>query len=220
MLDLLFPALYDSRPKNNVIFLLTDLFDATQKFLFFFPQGMALSNTNVNVESEAVARMTTFYQSMTPREKEMFLSQNNLVRREDALSVSNNAMNGNEVNTLVLSPARVGGGTVRTRAHEALRLVDDDNTISQRVQGKPLMNVSGVRFTDAEIRDWFDTMDLNKNGYLSKEEFRAMYGQLDTFGVPPSKKQIDEQLKKMNAFGDDKLSFEEFAVLVSQLARR
>ena len=188
--------------------------------------------------SEMVARLTAMYQELSAKEKADFLDSNHLKVSEDpaAKSPSATPKGRSDVQMLVVSSAhepglpspsgalvvrdgspRVGVTFDRNRSAEALRLIADDNSILQRVEPHPLLNVSGVRFTDDDLRAWFDALDVNKNGFLSKDEFRAMYEQVETFGTPVRKNWMEEQLRKIKKTGDT-ITREEFALLVSHVA--
>ena len=186
--------------------------------------------------AELVAQMTGMFRSLSRGEQDAWLAENGLMRTPDS-EVKNN--------TLVLTPNRGEHSTPRKaafspnksspqgaspnsargytavsspmRSKQALRLVEPPNV---EIPRHPLFNVSGVKFTDSEIRQWFEELDTNQNGWLSKEEFKIFYGQLENFGTPVRAAYIDEQLKKMNALADDRISYEEFALLVLHVAQR
>jgi len=185
--------------------------------------------------AELMSQMTGMWRTLTVAEQDKWLATNGLARADSVAP---------GVNALVLTPARgtevvavvAGGSAPHTgaaglaprrymdkanppRHGQALRLVDV--TAQPEVHPPaPMLNVSGVRVTDAEIRAWFDELDTNKNGWLSKEEFRAMYKNLDTMGTPVRESYIEEQLKKMQALDDERITFDEFAYLVLHIAQR
>lgn len=171
-----------------------------------------------NSSTELVARLSYMFRSLTSAERDAFLCENGLcpVSATAAPAIPRQ----HSSNTLVVSPAKLGGasGSCRLRVAEAKRLAEDDNSISQRVLGAPLLNVSGVRFTDTEVRALFDSLDASRNGWLTKDEFLHWYDQLETFGTPGKRKWVLEKLTQMNTTAADKIVFEEFAVLVGHLA--
>jgi hypothetical protein len=119
-----------------------------------------------------------------------------------------------------LSPSRQQFEETRlARKHEeALRL--SLRVPKEELDGLPPINVANSKYTEPELRAWFNDLDTNKNGWLSYSEFRQFYVQQEHFGAPVPKKKIDELLAKMHAFDDDRLSFDEFAYLVLHLAKR
>jgi hypothetical protein len=118
-----------------------------------------------------------------------------------------------------VSPSRENFDQQRSarRSEMALRLAREKN---ETIDPLPMINVAQAKFTDADLRSWFDSLDTNKNGWLSYDEFRRFYGQLETFGAPVRQKDVEEQLKKLKAFDDDRMSYEEFALLVLHVAKR
>eukprot|EP00759_Apiculatamorpha_spiralis_P035131 PhF_6_TR36075/c0_g1_i1/m.52407 len=73
---------------------------------------------------------------------------------------------------------------------------------------------------DDELREEFRKYDVDGNGFITKDEFRNLYKGMDTLGVPESPKEIEKLLKRYNLLGDDKLSYEEFAILMLKIAKR
>jgi len=69
------------------------------------------------------------------------------------------------------------------------------------------------------VNKTFRDADLNKDDFIQKEELavllKSIYG---TLGLPPpSKSDIDKELKRLDKNGDKKLSKKEFSVLVRDL---
>ena len=69
------------------------------------------------------------------------------------------------------------------------------------------------------VNKTFRDADLNKYDFIQKEELavllKSIYG---TLGLPPpSKSDIDKELKRLDKNGDKKLSKKEFSVLVRDL---
>lgn len=181
---------------------------------------------------ELVAQMTGMWRSLSDADQEAWLVANGLERIKPDSTPQRNST----VNELVLTPHRgsqavsvVGDGSqprsISKFAHlaspprsgQALRIVDIPN---ETAPAAPLLNVSGARVTDEEIKSWFDELDLNKNGWLSKEEFRRMYLQLENFGAPVNQRKIEEMLKSMHALDDDRITYDEFAYLVLHVAKQ
>lgn len=79
-------------------------------------------------------------------------------------------------------------------------------------------NVQGLPVSEFQLMEEFSTIDSDNSGYVTKDEFRALYKMFDNFGAPPE--QIDSLLAKYNMLGDDKLSFDEYCVLRLKVAQR
>lgn len=191
-----------------------------------------LSPTSV----EYVARVATLFDTMTYKQQNDFLERCNLLRAEknSQQQSASSATNGSpfsvgriagqqqhEVNRLVVSPAGTPGSpsgpSGRLRAHEALRLVHDDNTISTTHKGYKMIVVAGdVPRTEDDIRSWFQSLAQSEDteATLEKEAFRTMYLSLDSFGVPPRVKWLEEQLGKIEG---DRIAFKDFHRLVEPL---
>eukprot|EP01065_Artemidia_motanka_P004083 TRINITY_DN11970_c0_g1_i1.p1 TRINITY_DN11970_c0_g1~~TRINITY_DN11970_c0_g1_i1.p1 ORF type:complete len:584 (+),score=208.46 TRINITY_DN11970_c0_g1_i1:48-1754(+) len=80
-------------------------------------------------------------------------------------------------------------------------------------------DVSNVLLTDAELQKQFEMLDTNKNGWLSKEEFRDFFEHFDSMGIYDMHDRIDDVLSDYNLLGDDRLSYDEFCVLMLKLAQ-
>ena len=70
------------------------------------------------------------------------------------------------------------------------------------------------------VNTTFKNADLNKNSTIERNELavllKSIYG---TLGLnPPEEKEIDDELKRLDKNKDQKLSKEEFKVLVKDLA--
>ena len=73
---------------------------------------------------------------------------------------------------------------------------------------------------DEMVETTFTNADLNKNSFIERNELaillKSIYG---TLGLnPPEESEIDEELKRLDKNADQKLSKEEFKVLVKDLA--
>jgi hypothetical protein len=187
-----------------------------------------LSPTSV----EYAARVATLFDTMTYEQQNNFLERCNLLRAEKssttAASTGSAFATGkvsgqqqHEVNRLVVSPAGTPGSpsgpSGRLRSHEALRLVHDDNTISTTYKGRKMIVVAGdAPRSEDDVRCWFQTVAQSDDTAVTipKETFRSMYLSLDSFGVPPRVKWLEEQLAKIE--GDD-IAFEDFYRLVEPL---
>eukprot|EP00993_Chasmostoma_nieuportense_P004484 NODE_514_length_2130_cov_29.877683_g475_i0.p1 GENE.NODE_514_length_2130_cov_29.877683_g475_i0~~NODE_514_length_2130_cov_29.877683_g475_i0.p1 ORF type:complete len:697 (+),score=158.64 NODE_514_length_2130_cov_29.877683_g475_i0:133-2091(+) len=83
-----------------------------------------------------------------------------------------------------------------------------------------LADISGTLIFDDEIRALFDTFDKDGTGWLSKTEFKEIYKSMDLLGKADPSSSIDAVLAKYNMLGDDKISYEEFALIMLSLARK
>eukprot|EP01065_Artemidia_motanka_P033631 TRINITY_DN4064_c0_g1_i1.p1 TRINITY_DN4064_c0_g1~~TRINITY_DN4064_c0_g1_i1.p1 ORF type:complete len:258 (+),score=89.30 TRINITY_DN4064_c0_g1_i1:126-899(+) len=81
-------------------------------------------------------------------------------------------------------------------------------------------DVSGVLVTEQQIRSLWSMYDVDGNGFLDKEEVKRIYSSFDTFGVADGDRRVDNVLSKYNVMGDGKVSYEEFAILILDIARR
>ena len=73
---------------------------------------------------------------------------------------------------------------------------------------------------DEMVETTFKNADLNKNSFIERNELaillKSIYG---TLGLnAPEEKEIDDELKRLDKDNDNKLSREEFKVLVKELA--
>ena len=73
---------------------------------------------------------------------------------------------------------------------------------------------------DEMVETTFKNADLNKNSFIDRNELsmllKNVYG---TLGLsPPKEKEIDDELKRLDKNNDNKISQEEFKVLVKDLA--
>ena len=73
---------------------------------------------------------------------------------------------------------------------------------------------------DEMVQTTFKNADLNKNSFIDRNELsmllKNVYG---TLGLsPPKEKEIEDELKRLDKNNDNKISQEEFKVLVKDLA--
>eukprot|EP01059_Diplonema_ambulator_P005577 TRINITY_DN15342_c0_g1_i1.p1 TRINITY_DN15342_c0_g1~~TRINITY_DN15342_c0_g1_i1.p1 ORF type:complete len:209 (+),score=45.45 TRINITY_DN15342_c0_g1_i1:171-797(+) len=81
-------------------------------------------------------------------------------------------------------------------------------------------DVSGVAYTETDLRNLFDALDRNSNGYLDETEFKEFYASLETFGTEPDPRFVDNVLRQYNILGDGKISFDEFSIIMLKVAAR
>ena len=80
--------------------------------------------------------------------------------------------------------------------------------------------VNNGALLDEMVETTFKNADLNKNSFIDRNELsillKNVYG---TLGLdPPKEKEIDDELKRLDKNNDNKISQEEFKVLVKDLA--
>ena len=80
--------------------------------------------------------------------------------------------------------------------------------------------LSDGAYLDEMVDSTFNNADLNKNSFIERNELaillKSIYG---TLGLsPPEEQEIDEELVRLDKNKDQKLSKEEFKVLVKDLA--
>ncbi len=67
-------------------------------------------------------------------------------------------------------------------------------------------------FTDAEIKEAFQTFDLNGNGYVGASEIRFV---LDALGEACTDEEIDEMIRMIDIDGDGEVNYREFYKMAS-----
>mmetsp|Transcript_46860 Transcript_46860/g.54305 ORF Transcript_46860/g.54305 Transcript_46860/m.54305 type:complete len:169 (+) Transcript_46860:57-563(+) len=148
---------------------------------------------------ESVARLSTVYQNLSTEEQDYFLVRNGLIRKQNKAITDEPASNSHQS---------------RIRAAEVSRLVKDNNQMLEDHRGYPMFVPTTLPRTEEDIKLWFDSLDEEKSGTISKESFRKnVFGVLEDFGAPLRPQQLEEQLAKMKSV-EDRLTFHEFMVLV------
>eukprot|EP01006_Ploeotia_vitrea_P054219 TRINITY_DN67861_c5_g1_i1.p1 TRINITY_DN67861_c5_g1~~TRINITY_DN67861_c5_g1_i1.p1 ORF type:complete len:1016 (-),score=56.74 TRINITY_DN67861_c5_g1_i1:957-3713(-) len=79
-------------------------------------------------------------------------------------------------------------------------------------------DVSGEAVTPEQLREMFDAFDKNKNGFLSRTEFKKMYALFEDYGLDRGETTRKELFAKYDD-GDDRLDFDEFCLLMLQRAK-
>eukprot|EP00992_Anisonema_acinus_P012206 TRINITY_DN7967_c0_g1_i1.p1 TRINITY_DN7967_c0_g1~~TRINITY_DN7967_c0_g1_i1.p1 ORF type:complete len:717 (+),score=335.94 TRINITY_DN7967_c0_g1_i1:45-2195(+) len=83
------------------------------------------------------------------------------------------------------------------------------------------MGYSAYDLSEDGIRNLFDLYDTEGNGRISKEEFKAFYKGFKTYGMREQfEAKVDAIVREHKLLGDDYLSFEEFSLLILQLAKQ
>eukprot|EP01012_Entosiphon_sulcatum_P022805 TRINITY_DN2778_c0_g1_i1.p1 TRINITY_DN2778_c0_g1~~TRINITY_DN2778_c0_g1_i1.p1 ORF type:complete len:694 (-),score=121.13 TRINITY_DN2778_c0_g1_i1:38-2119(-) len=81
-------------------------------------------------------------------------------------------------------------------------------------------NIGGLAITEDQLRRKFNQLDVNGNGYLDRNEFKSMFSQLENYGVQYTQRNIDSLINKHAMWSDDKITFEEFCILMLGVAQR
>uniref|UniRef100_A0A7S1HU20 EF-hand domain-containing protein n=1 Tax=Eutreptiella gymnastica TaxID=73025 RepID=A0A7S1HU20_9EUGL len=80
-------------------------------------------------------------------------------------------------------------------------------------------DASGALITDAQLLAEFKLLDINLNGWLDKDEFLEVYKKFD-----PLYDECEVTIKKMlndyNMLGDNKVSYDEFCLIMLKLAQK
>ena len=80
-------------------------------------------------------------------------------------------------------------------------------------------NPGQLPVTEDQLRRKFSELDVDGNGYLDRDEFKALYVSFQSFGLPMSQQEADGMFAKY-AGADRKLQFDEFCILMLKLAAR
>jgi hypothetical protein len=81
-------------------------------------------------------------------------------------------------------------------------------------------DLSGSFITEQQISRIFAAMDHDGNGFVTKDEFRALYDYLDRFGLDDEVIEMEEALGMLSSIGDELLSYDELALLLLKLSKR
>jgi len=71
---------------------------------------------------------------------------------------------------------------------------------------------------DQDLRDLFATYDSDGSGHITLSEFKEEYRHFEDFGLPYTDREIDRIFSQFSG-KDDKLSYEEFCILMLQRAK-
>eukprot|EP01002_Notosolenus_urceolatus_P001970 NODE_1520_length_1386_cov_8.419596_g1264_i0.p1 GENE.NODE_1520_length_1386_cov_8.419596_g1264_i0~~NODE_1520_length_1386_cov_8.419596_g1264_i0.p1 ORF type:complete len:438 (+),score=49.34 NODE_1520_length_1386_cov_8.419596_g1264_i0:48-1316(+) len=83
----------------------------------------------------------------------------------------------------------------------------------------PITDPSLFTSEDQLKRVWA-SFEQDSNGLISKAAFRNFYSTFDDYGLAQPPQAIDGLLRQFNAYGDDVLCYDEFALILLRLARR
>lgn len=79
-------------------------------------------------------------------------------------------------------------------------------------------DVSDALVDDLDLRTQFARYDTNNNGYLDADEFKRVFKQWETFGVPRSDHEVEQLFARLDTV-DNKLTYDQFCIVMLQLAK-
>ena len=107
---------------------------------------------------------------------------------------------------------RSGGSRGASHQHQ--------HAASPTVKPMNALDVSGVCYTEEQLRDLFDQLDTDHSGFLDKEEFRRYFlTRFDDMGVGDAAKKFDKMLSGCREMDDGMMTFDEFCVVILRLAQ-
>ena len=81
-------------------------------------------------------------------------------------------------------------------------------------------NIGGLPVTEGKLRELFDSLDKNNNGFLEFEEVKAFILAQENYGLEPTDSEIERMIRTYAKSADNHVSFDEFNCLVLALAQR
>jgi nucleoside-diphosphate-sugar epimerase len=105
------------------------------------------------------------------------------------------------------------------RERDLLVGVEDHEQVQKTIkdQGSGRIPVTALT-NEAEFFALFNTFDVDSNGWMSKEEFRGFLSSVDTMGMPEDTQRWTQLLDATSE--RDKISFDEFALMMLKLFQR
>mmetsp|Transcript_104031 Transcript_104031/g.179240 ORF Transcript_104031/g.179240 Transcript_104031/m.179240 type:complete len:319 (-) Transcript_104031:1204-2160(-) len=104
--------------------------------------------------------------------------------------------------------------------------IDLDDLLYNLLKSKRITK-SGIKddimetaITEEQLQAKFRMLDKDGNGFLYKDEFRVFWDSCGIAGCPEREEAVDELLSRYNMMGDDRLSYEEFSILMLKMAQR
>lgn len=77
-----------------------------------------------------------------------------------------------------------------------------------------------VGLDEERMREEFARYDVDGNGYLNRNELKALYKEYESFGVRQSDGEVEELVKGMGMLDDGRVSFDEFCLLLLKIEAR
>eukprot|EP01006_Ploeotia_vitrea_P051142 TRINITY_DN67530_c2_g1_i1.p1 TRINITY_DN67530_c2_g1~~TRINITY_DN67530_c2_g1_i1.p1 ORF type:complete len:715 (-),score=50.68 TRINITY_DN67530_c2_g1_i1:261-2405(-) len=81
-------------------------------------------------------------------------------------------------------------------------------------------NIGGLLVTKKRLWQAFQELDIDGNGYLDREEFKALYATFDNYGVEVDEDEIEKICGQYKLTADGKLTFDEFCLMMCKVAQR
>lgn len=81
-------------------------------------------------------------------------------------------------------------------------------------------NIGGLPVSQERLRELFDSLDTNRNGFLEFSEVKKFYATQNNYGLQWTDAQIEADVRKYSNRPDGKVTFEEFCCIVLHLAQR
>eukprot|EP01064_Diplonema_japonicum_P026347 TRINITY_DN37768_c0_g1_i1.p1 TRINITY_DN37768_c0_g1~~TRINITY_DN37768_c0_g1_i1.p1 ORF type:complete len:306 (+),score=47.77 TRINITY_DN37768_c0_g1_i1:58-918(+) len=137
------------------------------------------------------------------------LARNELDRRRSTLYTQHVAISGNSSFQDKVS-----------RPESQTRSLPLDEGNAQLLPYYTIHDVSGVPLSEEDLTELFNSLDSGPKGYLTKSEFKNFYATLDSYGVPEPEGYVDDLLRPYTVLGDDKLTYDEFVIVMLKLSQR
>ncbi|CAG9335777.1 unnamed protein product [Blepharisma stoltei] len=160
------------------------------------------------IPSRDTSKQPTIASQKTPQHKE------NSIRIEEDTIRSNKSINSSQSKYNEESPAR--NLLQRLEIPKYQKNVDSiiqeekkEESFSIPIGNTRLDLVPGTNptFTEEEIKEAFDTFDMDANNYISADEIRTI---MDTIGEYVTDEEIDEMVRMLDLEGKGQVAFEEF----------
>jgi Ran GTPase-activating protein (RanGAP) involved in mRNA processing and transport len=81
-------------------------------------------------------------------------------------------------------------------------------------------NLAQLPVSEDQLKRKFQELDIEGNGYLAMDDFKALYKTFPTFGIRLTDKDVDKIFAQTCSWAPGKVSFDEFCILMLQVARR
>ncbi|SCU66077.1 paraflagellar rod component, putative [Trypanosoma equiperdum] len=109
---------------------------------------------------------------------------------------------------------------VRSRCYQALRLARDEEIETDAQYTRPrVLNVTGIPLEESDVWEWFNLLDVARNGTVGVDAFLTSVRELDRGFGTSSKVQEAFEDESRSLSVDGQLSFDKFAYLVTRFSR-